>query len=87
MRGIGRATKRSQLGNREARVRGRGLGVGGREIGFRVGQVGNLPRGAKALQLGEGAIVGALGGINATLQAGEAFGVAAIGIADGGVLI
>ena len=43
--------------------------------------------GAEALQLSEGAVVGALGGIDAALEAGEAIIDTAIDVADGRVLI
>src|SRR5579872_4785003 len=82
----GTGTERSQFGNRGRWNRGRRDGLIGQRSGRRQFRFG-LGASAEALQLGEGAIVRALGGIDAALQAREAFVVAAVGVADGGLLI
>src|SRR5581483_1905663 len=55
--------------------------------GARGGQLRTVPLAAEALQLGEGAIVGALGGIDAPLEAGEALIGAAVDIGEGSLFI
>src|SRR5579859_3243565 len=70
-------------GYRVWRIRGRGLRR--QELGFAA--VWGIGFAAEALQLGERAIVRALGGIDATLQTGEAIAIAAVDIAERGVLI
>jgi len=58
---------------------------GGRGVGVGSGRRG--PGGAEPLQLGEGAIVGTLGGINPPLQAGEAVAHAGVDVAHGSGLV
>ncbi len=66
-------------------VWGRGPGVGGRNCC--VGVVLMIGLAAEALQLGQRAIVRALGGIDAALEAGEGVIAAVVDVADRGALI
>ena len=93
-RGFGRTIERSQsgggrIGGGELEVRGRrsfGQGFEGRCFRWQEFR-GGLGTPTEALQLSERAIVRALGGIDAALQAREAIRGAAVDFADGSVLI